>query len=104
MYNYYFAAASQNFLLNQEPIEEILRERIQYYKSNNKELDFWFVLDPDFIDILRKTDNQFNLSNPFAAVISLDQQFIQWLKLRIGFVYIGSFKSSSLFIPNEFET
>ena len=50
MYNYYFAIASKNFLINQEPLEEILRERTNYYKSINKDIDFWFVSNPSFIN------------------------------------------------------
>lgn len=103
MYNYYFAVASQSFFLDQEPIEEILRERINYYKSSNKEIDFWFILNPDFSDDLGNsvnfTNNNFNKS--FAAIVSLDKQFIKWLKLRMVFIQIGDFQSKSLFIPQS---
>nr|YP_009394254.1 hypothetical protein [Leptosiphonia brodiei]ARW62816.1 hypothetical protein [Leptosiphonia brodiei] len=103
MYNYYFAVASQSFFLDQEPIEEILRERVNYYKSSNKEIDFWFILNPNFSDSsgnpLNITHNNFNKS--VAAIVSLDKQFIQWLKLRIVFVQTGSFESKSLFIPEN---
>nr|YP_009398820.1 hypothetical protein [Cliftonaea pectinata]ARW68127.1 hypothetical protein [Cliftonaea pectinata] len=99
MYNYYFAAASQSFFLYQEPIEEILRERTQYYNSNNKEIDFWFVLNMKFLNTSLNANQSFNLPDSFAAIISLDEKFIQWLKLRVSFVHTGSFKSQSLFIP-----
>lgn len=103
MYNYYFAVASQSFFLDQEPIEEILRERVNYYKSSNKEIDFWFILNPNFSDSagnpLNIMHNNFNKS--VAAIVSLDKQFIQWLKLRIVFVQIGNFESKSLFIPEN---
>nr|QCI08181.1 hypothetical protein [Pterothamnion crispum] len=97
-YNYYFALASQDFLINEEPIEEILRERTDYYSSINKDIDFWFILDPKFIDSAIFYDQQNKLPKNCAAIISLDKKFIQWLKLRIGFVSIGTFQSSSLFI------
>lgn len=100
MYNYYFAIASKNFLLNQEPIEEILRERNYYYKINHKEIDFWFVTNTNFMNIVNIKGKRCNISGPLAAIISLDHHFIQWLKLRIGFVHTGSFQSESLFIPN----
>nr|YP_009391157.1 hypothetical protein [Dipterocladia arabiensis]ARW59301.1 hypothetical protein [Dipterocladia arabiensis] len=99
MYNYYFALASQNFLLNEEPLEEILRERTEYYQSRNKNIDFWFVLNPKFIDFSQFDSNSFNLNNSYAVIISLDKSFIQWLKLRIGFVAIGEFNSKSIFLP-----
>ena len=100
MYHYYFALASQNFFLNEEPLEEILRERIEYYRSKNKKIDFWFVLNPNFIDFFDFNFHNFNINNSYAVIISLDKSFIQWLKLRMGFVTIGEFKSKSIFIPN----
>jgi len=100
MHNYHFVIASQHFFLNQEPIEEILRERTRYYESSNKDIDFWFVLDPDFCNSV-DYNTDFNIINkPFAAIVSLDKQFIQWLKLRLVLVYTGSFKSNDIFIPS----
>nr|YP_010951663.1 Ycf54 [Laurencia elata]WMP12602.1 Ycf54 [Laurencia elata] len=100
MYNYYFAIASKDFFLYQEPIEEILRERTQYYQSLNKELDFWFTLKPDFISLLDHQTHYFSIPDSLAAIVSLDKDFIQWLKLRVGFVYVGSFQSKSIFLPD----
>nr|YP_009397145.1 hypothetical protein [Thuretia quercifolia]ARW66331.1 hypothetical protein [Thuretia quercifolia] len=99
MYNYYFALASKNFFLNEEPVEEILRERTQYYQSKNKKIDFWFVLNPSFIDFSELNMSYINYGASYAAIISLDKKFIQWFKLRVGFVTIGEFQSNSLFIP-----
>nr|YP_009298015.1 hypothetical protein Plocam_117 [Plocamium cartilagineum]AOM67953.1 hypothetical protein Plocam_117 [Plocamium cartilagineum] len=96
MYNYYFAVASRNFLINEEPIEEILRERTSYYKSINKDIDFWFISNPTFIHSPKIQDIHKKLNGSSAAIISFDKNFIQWLKLRIGFVIIGDFKSSFL--------
>lgn len=96
MYDYYFAIASKNFLVNQEPLEEILRERTNYYKSINKDIDFWFILNPTFINIPDLNYLTRQLTSPSAAIISFDKQFIQWLKLRIGFVAIGNFQSKQL--------
>lgn len=98
MYNYYFALASKNFLLNEEPLEEILRERIEYYRSNNKDVDFWFISDPYSIDTLKIN---INIDNSYAAIISLDEYFIKWLKLRMSFIATGKFSSKSLFLFNS---
>nr|QCI06432.1 hypothetical protein [Dictyurus purpurascens] len=100
MYNYYFALASKNFFLNEEPVEEILRERTQYYQSKNKNIDFWFVVNPSFINLSEINMSYVHDDASYAAIISLDKQFIQWLKLRVGFVTIGQFQSKSLFIPS----
>ena len=96
VYNYHFAIATRNFFLNEEPIEEILRERQSYYKSSNKEIDFWFIANNDIIHrycgqsvILSKTQD-------YGALISFDEEFIQWFKLRVSFVAIGYFESSSI--------
>lgn len=100
MIQYYFLIASQDFLLYQEPIEEILRERINYYKNINKDIDFGvttnlsFLNDPDLKYIKKQ------LLKPSAAIISLNPQFINWLKLRIHYAIKGSFLSSSVQIPN----
>nr|YP_010850944.1 hypothetical protein Ycf54 [Aphanocladia stichidiosa]WGH14030.1 hypothetical protein Ycf54 [Aphanocladia stichidiosa] len=99
MYNYHFAFASQSFFLDQEPIEEILRERTQYYSSCKKDIDFWFVLNPKFLSSLDDKLNYCDKNQSFAAIVSLDKQFIQWLKLRLVFVYTGSFSSKSVFLP-----
>jgi len=92
VYDYYFALATRNFLLNEEPIEEILRERTSYYKSINKDIDFWLISNMELIS------NYINLRhfNSYAAIISFDEKFIQWLKLRISFVTIGHFKCNDL--------
>nr|YP_010904189.1 hypothetical protein REQ04_pgp187 [Catenella fusiformis]WCH57440.1 hypothetical protein [Catenella fusiformis] len=96
MPHYYFAIASKKFLVDTEPVEEILRERTNYYKSFDKDIDFWFVTNPKFISLPEFKNLKIKIPNPPAAIISLDQQFIRWLKLRIGFVAIGDFKSESL--------
>jgi len=103
MHNYYFAVASQSFFLDQEPIEEILRERTNYYKSSNKEIDFWLILNPTFLDSFNTSSNisNNNFNKSIAAIVSLDKQFIQWLKLRVVFVHTGSFQSNSVFIPEN---
>ena len=100
---YYFAIASQDFLLNEEPIEEILRERTNYYKYLNKDIDFWFVINPLFINAPAMHKIKKQLLKPSAAIISSNPKFIEWLKLRIGFVITGKFKSPSVNIPNELD-
>jgi len=100
MYNYHFALASKHFLLKEEPVEEILRERTEYYHSENKNIDFWLVINPNLSDFPKSINKYIDYDYSYAAIISLDKQFIQWLKLRIGFVIIGEFKSKSLFISS----
>nr|YP_010197914.1 hypothetical protein LK227_pgp188 [Gracilaria multipartita]UAD86330.1 hypothetical protein [Gracilaria multipartita] len=100
MPKYYFAIASKNFLMNEEPIEEILRERTNHYKDIKKDIDFWFITNPDLLKSFNINHIHKQLTKNYAAIISLDKKFIQWLKLRIGFVAIGEFQSNYIFLPN----
>nr|YP_010903990.1 hypothetical protein REQ00_pgp184 [Caulacanthus ustulatus]WCH57241.1 hypothetical protein [Caulacanthus ustulatus] len=93
MPQYYFAIASKQFLVDTEPVEEILRERSNYYQSTNKDIDFWFTTNPKFIHLPQFQYIKKKLKNTPAAIISLDEQFIEWIKLRINFVTTGKFQS-----------
>lgn len=95
MITYYFAIASQDFLLREEPVEEILRERTQYYSIVQKPIDFWLVRDPSFLKIntIEMINIKKQLTKPTAAIISPNPKFIDWIKLRLGFVLIGQFNS-----------
>jgi len=44
------------------------------------------------------------LIEPSAAIISLDDKFIQWLKLRVGFIIIGNFEAPSVYIPQPLQS
>lgn len=91
---YYFALASQNFLLVQEPLEEVFRERVNYYQSNNKAIDFWLVPNPSFLEKPEMISFKHLVPNDAVAIISTNPVFINWLKLRIGYVCIGQFEDN----------
>jgi Protein of unknown function (DUF2488) len=99
---YYFALASQDFLLKEEPVEEILRERTNYYNIIDKPIDFWLIKNPSFLQT--NTQDMLNIkkqmTKPTAAIISHNRKFIDWIKLRLGFVLIGQFNSSLKTIYN----
>nr|WDA99044.1 hypothetical protein GRSY_039 [Gronococcus sybilensis] len=92
MTNYYFAIASTKFLVEEEPLEEILRERTQYYLDHNKNIDFWVVNDPKFIYRDEFQNLFYKIPKPFTAIISTDKSFIHWIQLRVAYVKIGSFQ------------
>lgn len=96
MPTYYFAIASQKFLLREEPLEEVLRERTKYYKSINKQVDFWLVKNPAFIYSSESIDLKKYLQEPSAAIISYNSKFINWIKLRLGFVLVGTLNIRSI--------
>ena len=92
MTNYYFIAASKKFLTEEEPLEEILKERRRNYKENNREIDFWLLKKPLFLKSEQFKDLYQRIPKPQAAVISTDKKFIIFLKLRMEFVASGEFE------------
>jgi hypothetical protein len=97
---YYFILGSQNFLLMEEPLEEILRERIQYYKSIKKNLDFWLLPCPKFLNLLELKDLKKICPNKNLAIVSTNKIFITWLKLRLNNVFLGEFEGPSANLPS----
>nr|YP_009541942.1 hypothetical protein [Neogoniolithon spectabile]AYR06151.1 hypothetical protein [Neogoniolithon spectabile] len=96
MVRYYFLIATQSFLFEQEPIEEILRERVRHYQLLNKELDFSLTTNIDFLNQLDQQHIKNSFVSPAVAVISVNPRFINWLKLRMQYVLTGSFSTSNL--------
>lgn len=100
MTTYYYVLASQKFLLEEEPLEEVFKERVRNYQENEKEIDFWLVKQPAFLEApeLASTKSQAPATN--VAVISTNSQFITWLRLRLEFVLTGQFEAPSASIPD----
>ena len=103
MTNYFFVAASEKFLTVEEPLEEILKERTRNYKENNKEIDFWLLKNPSFLNSSKFVDLRSKIPSPPAAVISTDKKFITFLKLRLEFVAVGEFKFPNAEITDPFK-
>jgi hypothetical protein len=100
MTTYYYILASQRFLLEEEPFEEVLRERTRNYHEQEKEIDFWLVKEPAFLEAPEIVEIKNQCPQPAVAVISTNQQFIIWLKLRLEYVLTGEFSAPSDTIPN----
>jgi len=103
MTTYFFIAASEKFLTVEEPIEEILKERIRNYKENNKEIDFWLLKNPSFLQTNQFVDLKAKIPSPAAAVLSTDKKFITFLKLRLEFVAEGEFECPNAEIIDPFK-
>jgi Protein of unknown function (DUF2488) len=99
MQTYYYALASQRFLIQQEPIAEVLKERTRYYHEQEQEIDFWLVEQPAFLEAPEMAQIKAKCPQPAAAIISTNSQFITWLKLRLEYVITGEFQSPSETIP-----
>lgn len=98
MQTYYYVLASQRFI-NEEPLEEVLKERTRHYQEQEKEIDFWLVHQPAFLEAPELASVKAKCPQPASAVISTNPQFITWLKLRLEFVLTGEFQAPSDSIP-----
>lgn len=100
MQTYYYVLASQRFLVEEEPLEEVLKERIRNYHEQEKEIDFWLIKQPAFLESPEMAEVKAKCPKPSAAIISTNSQFITWLKLRLEYVLTGEFQSPSESIPD----
>ena len=100
MQTYYYVLASQHFLVEEEPLEEVLKERTRHYHEQEKEIDFWLVKQPAFLEAPEMVELKERCPQPAAAIISTNPQFITWLKLRLEYVLTGEFSAPSETIPD----
>lgn len=99
MQTYYYVLASQRYLLEEEPLDEVLRERARHYREQEKELDFWLVQQPAFLEAPEMAAIKAKCPQPAVAIVSTNPQFITWLKLRLEYVITGEFQAPSNTIP-----
>jgi hypothetical protein len=100
MSTYHFIAASEAFLTEEEPLEEVLRERTRHYQEAGKPIDFWLVRRPAFLESAELKPQFEAVPRPAAAVVSTDETFITFMKLRLEFVLRGKFEAPSRTIPD----
>lgn len=100
MSTYHFIAASASFLTEEEPLEEVLRERTRHYQEAGRPIDFWLVREPAFLEAPELAAVAAAVPRPAAAVISSDAGFITFMKLRLEFVVRGRFEAPSAAIPD----
>ena len=100
MSTYHFVAASEAFLTEEEPLDEVLRERERNYGEQGKTIDFWLLRRPAFLEAPELAAQLAAVPRPAAAVVSTDEKFITFLKLRLEFVSTGSFEAPSTAIPD----
>ena len=104
MTRYHYVAASRAFLLEEEPLEEVLRERRRNYAEKDKAIDFWLLERPAFLEAPELAASLAAVPRPAAAVLSTDEKFITFMKLRLEFVAVGSFEAPSAAIPDPLAT
>lgn len=93
MTTYYYVVASDRFMLQEEPTHEIFTERLRNYQENEKEVDFWLIQQPAFLEQPTFAAINVQVPKPAAAIVSKNKSFIIWLKLRLEFVITGEFQS-----------
>ncbi|MEM9150204.1 MAG: MgPME-cyclase complex family protein [Cyanobacteria bacterium P01_F01_bin.3] len=93
MQTYHYILASSQFLLEEEPLAEQIKERKRYFREKSKDIDFWLVEQPAFIETRAFAEIKSQCPQPCTAVISTNAQYIQWLKLRHEYVYVGQFEA-----------
>ena len=103
MTTYFFVAASEKVLTDEEPLDEILKERMRKYKENNKEIDFWLLKNPSFLQTTQFADLKAKIPSTPAVVLSTDKKFITFLKLRLEFVAVGEFECPNAEIIDPFK-
>lgn len=100
MQTYYYLAASQRYLLEEEPTAEVLKERTRYYQEQEKAIDFFLIHQPAFLEAPELASVKAQCPQPAVAIISTDPQFITWLKLRLEYVATGEFQAPSSSVPD----
>ncbi|MCG9884407.1 MAG: DUF2488 family protein [Cyanobacteria bacterium] len=100
MTTYYYCVASRKFLLEDEPIHEVFKERTRHYHEEEKEIDFWLVEQPAFLNAPEFAQIKAQCPQPAAAIVSTNATFINWMKLRLEYVLSGEFEAPSATIPD----
>jgi len=81
--NWYACCASAEFFFNDvqnEALAEQLRELARYYEEQNREIDFFFVCEPAWLD---KFPEAKRVGKPAVALVSTDKTWITFMKLRL---------------------
>jgi Protein of unknown function (DUF2488) len=104
MQTYHYALGSQRYIFEEEPTDEVIKERTRYYGETGQEIDFWVVPQPAFLEAPELATIKGQCPQPAVAIISTNPQFITWLKLRLEYVHVGEFPAPSTTIPEPLKS
>lgn len=85
--SYKFILLENKKILQNEVLEEILRERNYYYMQKKLYIDFWILINPKFSEKIEKKIQLIKekKKEDFSfAIISSNTEFINWITLRLG--------------------
>jgi hypothetical protein len=96
---YFYLVMTQQDLLENQVIEEIIRERNNYYINRENSLNFWILMSPSFLltnEIfnkvkksrfysLKSSDLVYKEKFYNGVILSTDSEYINWLRLRLGY-------------------
>ena len=86
--------ANAKFLLDEEEhLAEVLRERRRYFQEKEKDMDFFIVPEPKWLDE-KIPDVAKRTKRPAAAIVSTDLVWITFVKLRVDRCYKGEVECS----------
>jgi hypothetical protein len=89
---YYYIIISQEDVHKNELLEEILRERVNFFMNKRKQVNFWIINSRYFINKNSLQEKLMNtrffpdtFENSFNILImSTDSNFIKYLHLKLG--------------------
>ena len=68
--------------MQNEAVAEQLRERVRYFKEQGRELDFYFVPNPAWLDA-RFPDQGKQVGRPSLALVSTDKKWVTFMRVRL---------------------
>lgn len=92
---YHFVVANAKFMLDEEEhFQELMRERLRYFGEQNRDQDFWLVVEPEFLASFPDVSKR--LGRPAVALVSTDATWITFMKLRLDRVLTGAFEADTV--------
>eukprot|EP00238_Polyblepharides_amylifera_P012669 CAMPEP_0196589556 /NCGR_PEP_ID=MMETSP1081-20130531/63907_1 /TAXON_ID=36882 /ORGANISM="Pyramimonas amylifera, Strain CCMP720" /LENGTH=212 /DNA_ID=CAMNT_0041912399 /DNA_START=71 /DNA_END=706 /DNA_ORIENTATION=+ len=86
----YVIANAKFLLFEEEHLAELLRERKRMFNEKEREIDFFIVTEPAWLDALPEKIKS-NLGRPAAAIVTTDLTWNTFMKLRLDCVHKGEF-------------
>ncbi|GMH39610.1 hypothetical protein BSKO_07508 [Bryopsis sp. KO-2023] len=103
---WYAVVANAEFMLNDvqnEPLAEQLRERTRFFKEKSRDIDFYLVPNPVWLDE-KYPDKGKLVKRPCVALVSTDKVWMTFMKLRLDQVLkfdLGDMEASDVLAAGD---